>query len=206
MSPTLLEQVSITHVALLMAALSFVSPAYAKRPMEGLAMYGGEHNPEVEPNKDYSQSAAKLGWDYFYKGEPDIAMKRFNQAWMFDRDSVDALWGFGVVMGARAAQEDPEHHLRESVRFLEMAHSKSSKNDRIMVDLAYSCTLLGSFLNSVQLSAEGSRYLAQARKLFEQCEKIDATYPLLYSNWSVLEFSGGSRQLKNYLLRPTGVK
>ena len=176
MSPTLLEQVSITHVALLMAALSFVSPAYAKRPMEGLAMYGGEHNPEVEPNKDYSQSAAKLGWDYFYKGEPDIAMKRFNQAWMFDRDSVDALWGFGVVMGARAAQEDPEHHLRESVRFLEMAHSKSS------------------------------RYLAQARKLFEQCEKIDATYPLLYSNWSVLEFSGGSRQLKNYLLRPTGVK
>ena len=60
-------------------------------------MYGGKHNPDVEQDKKISESAAKLGWQYFYRDDLDTAMKRFNQAWMFDRDSIDALWGFGLI-------------------------------------------------------------------------------------------------------------
>ena len=76
------------------------------RDMNELPMYGGKHNPTVEQNKQFSASAAKLGWQYYYRGDLDTAMKRFNQAWMFDRDSIDALLGFGMIMWQRSAQED----------------------------------------------------------------------------------------------------
>ena len=179
----------------LIMAVCIVSFAYAERPIEELPMYGGQHNPEVETNKGFSQSAAQLGWEYFYKGDVDTAIRRFNQAWMFDRENIDALWGFGVVMGARATQEDPEHNLRESVRYLEMADSKSNDNYRLMVDLAFSCTLLGYFLKSNEKTAEADQYFIQARKTFEKSERLGSTYPLLYSNWSVLEFYEGNYQM-----------
>ena len=53
-------------------------------------MYGGNHNPTVEENKEASRSAAELGWRYFCKGDVDTAIKRFNQAWMFDRNYTGA--------------------------------------------------------------------------------------------------------------------
>ncbi len=83
-------------------------------------MYGDEHKPCLEENKVFSKDAAKLGWKYFYNGDPDTAMKRFNQAWMFDRKNPEAFWGFGVIMGQRATQSDPEKNLRESIHFLGM--------------------------------------------------------------------------------------
>jgi hypothetical protein len=67
---------------------------------------------------------------------------------MFDRESIDALWGFGLIMGRRASEEMPEYHLRESIRFLDMAFNKSPTNARIIVDLAMSQTLFASYLKS----------------------------------------------------------
>jgi len=93
-----------------------------ERPMNELPMYGGQHNPTVEEDPEYSKQAAKLGWKYYYKGDLDTAIKRFNQAWMFNRDNADALWGFGIIMGQRASEESPKDNLEESVRFLQMAN------------------------------------------------------------------------------------
>jgi tetratricopeptide (TPR) repeat protein len=179
----------------LIAAFCIVSFAYAERPMEELPMYGGQHDPQMESNKENAKSAAELGWKYFYKGDPDTAIRRFNQSWMFDRENVDALWGFGVVMGARAGKEDSEKNYHESIKYLEMANSKSNNNNRLMVDLAYAHLSFWNFLKDNGKSVDGSTDLQQARKFLEQAGEIDPKYPLLYFNLSYLEYSEGNYQL-----------
>jgi tetratricopeptide (TPR) repeat protein len=165
---------------------------YAKdRPTNELPMYGGKHNPAVEQNKAFSASAAKLAWQYYYRGDLDTAIKRFNQAWMFDRDSIDALWGFGLIMGRRASEELPEYHLKESIRFLDMAFKKSPANARIIVDLAMSQTLFASYLKA-KSDANAQQEFLKAISLFEAAAGHDNKYPLLHANWSVLEFYMGN--------------
>lgn len=188
----------ITFITL-MITIVFLCSAYAvERPINELPMYGGQHNPKVETNKKNSRSAAELGWKYYYSGDLDTAIKRFNQAWMFDRENVDSLWGFGLIMGQRASKEDTEHNLRESIKYLEMATSRSSKNARILVDLAFSHTILGEFLFSKKKNAKEE--FNTARALFEQAEKLEPAYPLVYSNWSVLEFYAGNYSVAKNLL------
>ncbi len=175
-------------IIVLISSFLLMKMSYAEdRPLNEMPMYNEQHNPDVEQNKEFSEGAAKLGWQYYDKGDMDTAIKRFNQAWMFDRESVDAFWGFGLIMGQRAMQENPEYNLRESIKYLEMAKAKSQNNHRLLVDLAYSYTLLGSFLKD-EGRPESKDNFIQARKLFEESEKLDSTYPLLYSNWSILEF------------------
>jgi len=185
-------RVAVINLIMLFFFASFVC---AERPMEELPMYGGRHDPKVALNKENSREAAKLGWQYYYNEDLDTAMKRFNQAWMFDHDNVDALWGFGIIMGRRASREDTEGNLRESIRFLEMANSKARNNYRITIDLAFSYTVFGEFLKTQGRSPESGKYFQRARELFKQAESIGSRYPLLYYNWSVLEFYEGNYQM-----------
>jgi hypothetical protein len=162
-----------------------------ERPINEMPMYGGMHTPSVEQNKNFSESAAKLAWQYYYKEDLDTAIKRFNQAWMFDHDSIDALWGFGLIMGRRASEDKPEHSLKESIRFLGLAVEKAPRNVRILVDLAFSHTMLGQYLSAKAIAGSDDEFL-KAGLLNEAAEKIDSKYPLLHFNWSVLEFHRGN--------------
>jgi tetratricopeptide (TPR) repeat protein len=166
--------------------------AYAgDRPFNELPMYGGQHDPQVESDLEASKGAGKLGWEYYYKGDLKTAIKRFNQAWMFNRNNVDALWGFGLIMARRSEEERPEYHLRESIRFFEMALSIQENNSNIIVDLAYSYTGLGDFLNKNNKPASKDAF-SRARMLYEKADKLGPQLPPLHLNWSVLEFCEGN--------------
>lgn len=178
--------------ALVWIAVGLFGPlALAERPINELPMYGGIHNPTVEEDVDYSKAAADLGWKYYSEGDLDTAIKRFNQSWMFDRGNVDALWGFGVIMGRRADEERPEYHIRESIRFLEMAVSLQTNDANLLADLGYSYAGLGSLL-SKQNDALNTDAFSKALAALERAKKIDPDLPTLHSNWSVLEFCRGN--------------
>jgi tetratricopeptide (TPR) repeat protein len=180
----------ITFATVIISIAVFCSSYAAERPINELPMYGGQHNPAVETDKENSKSAAKLGWKYYYSGDFDTAIKRFNQAWMLDRENADAFYGFGLILGQRAREEETEKNLLESIKFLEKANSLSPQNVRIMVDFAFSHTLLGNYLLIKKKSAKDE--FKKARFLFFQAEKIEPKYPLIYLNWSVLEFYDGN--------------
>jgi Flp pilus assembly protein TadD len=57
--------------------------------------------------------------------------------------------------------------------------------------LAYSETLLGGFLKENN-KLDFQIHFNQARTLYKKAEKLERDYPLLYSNWSVLEFYEGN--------------
>jgi hypothetical protein len=69
---------NIRLVALLAVVFIAASVLADDRPMNEMPMYGGQHNPEVEPDAAHSAEAAKLGWRYLDQGDDVTAIKRFN--------------------------------------------------------------------------------------------------------------------------------
>lgn len=43
------------------------------------------------------QDALQRGWRFIGKNKPDMAIKRFNQAWLIDPDNPGIHWGFAVA-------------------------------------------------------------------------------------------------------------
>ena len=170
---------------------ALVGAAQADRPMEELPMYGGQHNPSVEKSAKFSQEAANLGWQYYYNGDYATAIRRFNQAWLFDRDDVDAYWGFGLIMGQRARMENTEANLQQSVRLLQLALDRAPRNGRIMGDLAFSHSLLGQYeKDDAKNPRKAAQELQQAGDLFPKAYAIEA-YPPTVANWSLYLFYVG---------------
>ena len=47
-----------------------------------------------------------FGWKYFYTNQLDVAMKRFNQAWLLDSTNADVYLGFGNILGLKHQFEE----------------------------------------------------------------------------------------------------
>jgi len=170
-------------------------------PIDTLPMYGGKHKPTVPENKEASRTAAELGWEFYRKGDLDTAMKRFNQAWMFNRRNAEAYWGFGLIMARRADETRPEHHLKESIRLLETAVARARKNARVLTDLALSHIHLGRYY-ARQSNPKSKKQFAKAASVLKKAERLDPKYPLLHFNRSLLEFyQGNYAQAKTHLDR-----
>ena len=56
--------------------------------------------------KKAASDAAMRGWQYLKQGNPDNAMRRFNQAWLLDKKNGTALWGMAAVEGSRGKFDD----------------------------------------------------------------------------------------------------
>jgi len=112
---------------------------------------------------------------------------------MFDGENPEVYWGFGLIMGQRASQEDPEKSLKESIRFLKMANGKDPKNGRIIGDLAFSHTVLGHYYQSEEKNDKVAKeHFERAGKLFPKAFRADPKYPPIVANWSVFYFYAGS--------------
>jgi tetratricopeptide (TPR) repeat protein len=186
---------SIVLVLLLLISTHAFAEEYE---MNELPMYGGQHDPQVESNKEHSKSAAELGWKYLYRGDLSTAMKRFNQAWMFDRKNSDAFWGFGIIMGKRAEKEETEKNLTESIHLLTTAHELQPDNGKITGDLAFSYAILGSHLTSQ--GKDGKVNYQKAEELFADAYKHEPKYAPIPANWAVLKFYVGDYQTSKTLI------
>jgi tetratricopeptide (TPR) repeat protein len=169
-------------------------------PNNSEPMYGGRYNPDTAPDMEKSRSAANLGWEYYYKGDYETAVKRFNQAWMFNRENAEVFWGFGLVQGQRAKKGNTDFYLNDSVRHLKRADNLDPKNYKIMVDLAYSHTLLGGYCSDQGSKEKAGAEFSEAQNILQKAEEINGQYALLYSGRSFLGFySGDYEKAKIYL-------
>jgi len=149
--------------------------------MNELPMYGGQHEPKVEQNEDFSKDASQHGWEAYYQGNFDKAMRRFNQAWMFDRENPDVYWGFASVLQKRAAKEEQITNLRESLKFFEIAYEKDSKNGMILGDLAFAHTIIGVELKKKK---EKQFHFLKADELFVKAYELTPDYPPIVAHWA----------------------
>ncbi len=177
-------------VLCLIVLLGFIqSEAIAKQSINEIPMYGGNHKPKVGHSVKLSQSATKLGWQYYYQGDLNTAMKRFNQGWALNSENPEVYWGFGLIMGQRAYAGETEKNLMESIRFLNIAVKKKFNDGRIIGDLAFSHTVIGYYLKFEKKdNKKAKEHFENARQLFPKAFKLNSNYPPIVANWSIFYF------------------
>ncbi len=97
-----------------------------------LPMYGGENriktSSQIEADEKFisemidiagSREEAAEGivngaWEFFEQGDIDIAMKRFNQAWLLDPQNIEAYKGFAAILEKRGQPEEARKMLQKA--------------------------------------------------------------------------------------------
>lgn len=73
----------------------------------------------------------KRGWEYFYRGQLDTSMMRFNQAWLLDSLNSDVYWGFANILGSRK-------DFKASLYFFNRSLKLNSGNAKVWYDQSIS--------------------------------------------------------------------
>ena len=79
--------------------------------------------------KEGSKQMASKGWTFLRQGDYENAMLRFNQSWLLDSTNVNALWGFGTIMGVLENSDD-------AIKYLELAYKNDSTVSRLLIDIS----------------------------------------------------------------------
>lgn len=72
--------------------------------------------------------AVQLGWQQIGQGQPNDAIRRFNQAWLLNPDFPDLYWGLGVATHIRGDETDAV------VRWFEEAFKGLRNNPNFLSD------------------------------------------------------------------------
>ncbi len=65
--------------------------------------------------KRHAAGAVELGWNYFNKGDPDTALKRFNQALILDPNFAPAYFGMAYVYSVQNKLDLAIQNYRKSI-------------------------------------------------------------------------------------------
>jgi len=68
--------------------------------------------------KKASSDMALRGWQYLKSGDPDDAMRRFNQAWLLNNRNGTALWGMAAVESDRGETDESLKLFKEAEPFV----------------------------------------------------------------------------------------
>lgn len=131
--------------ALLVVSFLAIVPAHAQLETRPTPMWEGIEKTEadIRNDEDLVKKALELtdgdrraatvqmlllGWDQIGQGQPDNAIRSFNQAWLLEPDFADVHWGFAVATHIRGDD------LAKVERHFERAVVGNENNPRLETD------------------------------------------------------------------------
>ncbi|OAB29203.1 hypothetical protein SAMN05444395_1026 [Flavobacterium fryxellicola] len=86
---------------------------------------------QFKSRTEAAEKYVEKAWGYFYNNEPETSMKRFNQAWLLDKDNAEIYWGFGNLVGMK-------HELKQSISLFEKSIKINPNNPKVYESVATS--------------------------------------------------------------------
>ena len=125
-------------------------------------------------NKASADTTAR-GWQYLVQGDPEDAMRRFNQAWLLNNNNGVALWGMAAI------QADSEK-FDESLKLFAEAEKFLATDINFSVDYARAVSVAG-------VKQKDDALLKDAFHRFEGIYKRAPENTRNLKNWAVTLFS-----------------
>jgi tetratricopeptide (TPR) repeat protein len=124
----------------------------------------------------------------------DLAMRRYNQAWLLNPKSFRPYWGFARVLVERGRAEEAIRHFDRALELIDSDFQKPA----LLADTANACTLLGQKSVSPEDARENYK---RAGALLSQAIAIDPEYGNAYKRLAFLlydqkEYAGAWAQVK----------
>lgn len=124
-----------------------------------------------------SMAFVDTAFRYYQQDKLDVAMRRFNQAWLIDPDNPEVYWGFATVL-------HDQGEYCEGVRLIELGESKGPMQKGYLPDLGYlhaACGQYGDGLTDAQKRA----HFARSDDAFTAAEQRDEVQKHhLYYQWT----------------------
>ncbi|MES2829992.1 MAG: hypothetical protein V4687_17680 [Bacteroidota bacterium] len=127
--------------------------------------------------KDAAKQHVDKGWKYFYEKQPDVAMKRFNQAWLLDSLNADVYWGFANLVGMQGKYE-------ESLKLFHRSLNLNPANAKVWQNASVSFGQLYVRTKDTKLLDSSVSYLKTAAKLAPNDAGIYAQLTGAYSYYT----------------------
>ncbi|MEX8496392.1 MAG: hypothetical protein AB3X41_01985 [Leptothrix ochracea] len=136
-----------------------------------------------------SRGFSAQGWQRLQAGEADVAMRRFNQAWLLDPDDYIPYWGFGALLSARHDFLAAIEHYQKALVLLSASGDLSEKH-RLLTDAARAYALQG-FEEKEKDPGLAKAHIDQAHAMFSEAIQRVPTYGNAYRTWAVVLYVEG---------------
>ena len=126
-----------------------------------------------------SKALAAEGWIAARRGVFDVAMRRFNQAWLLNPKNYQVFWGFGAVLSEQGK-------LPEALEQLETARSLLDENAQraaLLTDLGSVCSEYAARMPASR-QLERAQYFIKANQYFTESLEINPNFALGWREWA----------------------
>lgn len=126
-----------------------------------------------------SREWSRQGFEILRLGDPDGAMRRFNRAWLLDKDNYQIYWGFAQVLVMRGELVDAAHYLEQALELLDDPYQKPA----LLTDMGTVYSLQGEQAESAEVG-QGAALFAQANSRFAAALALDGAYQPVWQRWA----------------------
>lgn len=124
-----------------------------------------------------SQDMALRGWKYLAQGDPDDAMRRFNQSWLLNNNNGTALWGMAAI-------EASSKKFDESLKLFAEAEKFVGNEMNFSIDYAKALGMVG-------VETKNDALLNDAVHRFQSIYQKAPQNVLNLQNWAMMLFRTG---------------
>jgi tetratricopeptide (TPR) repeat protein len=191
----------LLYLLFLVALVELICVSWAAAqgdPTEKLPMYGqpGIARPESlkKVDEDFirdatfrfgnrqaaSRALAEQGWASVRKGMFDVAMRRFNEAWLLNPKNYQAFWGFGAVLSEQGK-------LAEAIEQLETARdliNDPKQRVPLLSDLGAVHSAYGARL-PMDKQLDRAQHFITANNRFTESLEMDPNYARSWREWAI---------------------
>jgi tetratricopeptide (TPR) repeat protein len=123
---------------------------------------------------------AAQGWVSLRNGKPELALQKFNQAWLLNSQNYQVFWGFGAVLSEQG-------RLAEAIEQLEVANQlidEPAQKVALLFDLGSVYSELAARLPEDK-QLDRAQYFVKANQCFAESLEIDPKYAPSWKEWAV---------------------
>src|SRR5262245_8872594 len=127
-----------------------------------------------------SNTLANQGWAAVREKQSDLAMQRFNQAWLLNPKNFSAFWGFGALLSERGK-------LAEAVEQLETARELAEDSAQRVALLCDVGTVHSEYAARIpkDRQLERAHHFVVANNRFAESIDIDPKYAPSWREWAI---------------------
>jgi tetratricopeptide (TPR) repeat protein len=123
---------------------------------------------------------AAQGWVSLRNAKPELALQKFNQAWLLNSQNYQVFWGFGAVLSEQG-------RLAEAIEQLEVANQlidEPAQKVALLFDLGSVYSELAARLPEDK-QLDRAQYFVKANQCFAESLGIDPKYAPSWKEWAV---------------------
>ena len=127
-----------------------------------------------------SNALATQGWTAIRSRQPDVAMQRFNQAWLLNPKNYRVFWGFGALMSERGRLVEALEHLETARQLVD----DPAQRVALLCDLGTVHSEYAARLPADR-QLERAQHFVLANSRFTESLENDPTYAMSWREWAI---------------------